>query len=56
MIAPPGDCPECKGPLKVITYGLPTAAALDDPDFVSGGCCVFEDSPRFHCDSCDKDF
>lgn len=55
------QCPECGSKnLMPIVYGL-----IDDPDainqiengeFAAGGCCVEEDSPKWRCRECKKEF
>ena len=54
-------CPECKSEnVMPIHYGF-----IDDPDalerikngeFATGGCCIDEDSPKWQCRDCNKEF
>ena len=55
------QCPECKSEKVIpIHYGF-----IDDPhaierikngEFATGGCCVDEDSPKWQCRDCCKEF
>ena len=55
------QCPECgSDSIMPIIYGL-----IDDPEaikkienreFTTGGCCVEEDSPKWQCRACNKEF
>lgn len=43
-------CPVCGEPdARPILYGLPTAAAAEDPEVVIGGCMIWDDSPAYRC-------
>ena len=54
-------CPECgSDSIMRIHYGF-----IDDPDamerikngeFATGGCCIDEDSPKWQCRDCNKEF
>jgi|SaaInlStandDraft_6_1057023.scaffolds.fasta_scaffold292915_1 hypothetical protein len=54
-------CPKCRSDKVIpIVYGL-----IDSPDaiqkikngeFDSGGCCVYEDSPKWKCRDCEESF
>ena len=54
-------CPECSSAnVMPIHYGF-----IDDPDalerikngeFATGGCCIDEDSPKWQCRDCNKEF
>ena len=55
-------CPKC-GSEKIvpILYGLPDfdeemERQLNNQELYLGGCCVFHDSPKYHCFGCGKDF
>ena len=53
-------CPSC-GSLEVVAiyYGEPTREAMQEAEkglIALGGCCVFEDDPRKHCNACGEDF
>lgn len=48
-------CPNCNKKLAKIEYGLPAEKPKND-DIVLGGCVMFEDSPVYHCNNCNKDF
>ena len=58
---PKKKCPECNSEnVMPIIYGF-----IDDPDaleqikngeFTTGGCCVEEDSPKWQCRDCNKEF
>ena len=55
MKKPP--CPKCNSELVLdITYGYPSEEAFEDKSFFSGGCCISDDSPAYHCTSCEHDF
>ena len=55
------QCPDCGSDnIMPIVYGL-----IDDPEaikqienreFATGGCCVEEDSPKWQCRDCNKEF
>ena len=48
----PEKCPFCRSDdIKEIVYGLPSAD-FDYSKYISGGCCVSPDSPKWHCDNC----
>jgi len=50
-------CPKCNSELVLnITYGYPSPEAFEDKSFYSGGCCVDDESPAYHCTSCGYDF
>ena len=50
-------CPKCNSELVVdITYGYPDPMAFEDKSFYSGGCCISDDSPAYHCTSCNNEF
>ncbi len=55
-------CPRCgsKNTAKIL-YGLPSLSdklikQLEDKEVVLGGCAVSLDNPKYHCNSCNKDF
>ena len=35
---------------------LSSSEAFEDKSFFSGGCCVEDESPAYHCNSCGHDF
>lgn len=48
----PVKCPFCESDdIKEIIYGLPTVD-FDYSKYISGGCVVTPDSPKWHCDNC----
>ena len=48
----PEKCPFCGSEdIKDIIYGLP-APDFDYSRYISGGCVVMPDSPKWHCDNC----
>ena len=50
-------CPKCHSELILdITYGYPSSEAFEDKSFFSGGCCVDDESPAYHCNSCGNNF
>ena len=50
-------CPKCNSELVLnITYGYPSPEAFEDKSFYSGGGCVDDESPAYHCTSCGYDF
>ena len=54
-------CPECGSDSTMpIVYGLiddPEAIKqIEDGEFSTGGCCIEEDSPKWRCRECDKEF
>lgn len=55
-------CPYCgSNNIAKILHGLPTFSKKLDEDIkwgkvVLGGCCVTDDDPDKHCNSCNKDF
>ncbi len=54
-------CPECASDnVMPIIYGLiddPKAIKqIEDGKFATGGCCIEEDSPKWKCRECDKEF
>ena len=50
-------CPKCNSELVLnITYGYPSPEAFEDKSFYSGGYCVDDESPAYHCTSCGYDF
>lgn len=50
-------CPNCGSELILdITYGYPSSEAFEDKSFFSGGCCVNDESPAYHCNSCEHEF
>lgn len=45
-------CPKCGSKnVKVIMYGLPSPGT-SSKNVVSGGCCIDDDSPKWHCGRC----
>ena len=52
-------CPICNETMVKIIYGMPDPElwekAKQRKAFI-GGCCVFGDSPTFHCYNCQKSF
>ena len=56
------NCPFCNSKnIAEILYGLPSFSPKLDKDLKSGklilgGCCISEDSPRFHCNNCAKEW
>lgn len=55
-------CPKCKSKnVAKILYGL---VELDDKlekdmrdgKVFLGGCCIFEDNPKYHCNDCEEEF
>lgn len=52
----PKKCPSCgKSQVIPILYGMP-AGPVDESKVWIGGCCVSDDSPKWHCKACGKDF
>ena len=52
-------CPKCGKDLVDIIYGYPTPECFDAEDekkIYLGGCCTFDDSPKYHCFNCELDF
>mgnify|MGYP003723708393 CR=1 FL=1 len=54
-------CPECgSDSIMPIVYGLiddPEAIKqIEDGEFSTGGCCIEEDSPKWRCRECEKEF
>ena len=50
-------CSNCNSDNVVdITYGYPCPEAFEDETFFSGGCCIDEESPAYHCKNCGNDF
>jgi hypothetical protein len=49
-------CEKCKGKVLPITYGLPLEEDYNNPDFISGGCVIMEDSPTHQCVDCGSQF
>ena len=54
-------CPTCGKTDEVvrIMYGLPTAEGWEEAKagkYHLGGCCVSDDSPKWYCKRCDKEF
>ena len=50
-------CPKCRSELILdITYGYPSEESYMNKSFFSGGCCIDEHSPEYHCTSCGNDF
>ena len=48
----PAKCPFCgSDDIKEIIYGLPRVD-FDYSRYISGGCVVMPDSPKWHCDNC----
>ena len=48
----PAKCPFCESDdIKEIIYGLPRVD-FDYSRYISGGCVVMPDSPKWHCDNC----
>ena len=48
----PEKCPFCESDdIKEIIYGLPRVD-FDYSRYISGGCVVMPDSPKWHCDNC----
>jgi O-acetyl-ADP-ribose deacetylase (regulator of RNase III) len=50
------SCPNCGKPALPITYGLPTERDFMDPNFYSGGCIIWEESPDWACRACEAEF
>lgn len=49
----PKKCPKCKSSKVLgILYGLPTDEVINDSEVYLGGCCVFGNDPKWHCDDC----
>jgi len=47
-------CPACGERKGVpIVYGLPTYEASQDENIYLGGCCIYDDSPRYYCRNCE---
>ena len=52
VCAQPEKCPFCgSDDIKEIVYGLPSVD-FDYSRYISGGCVVMPDSPKWHCDNC----
>jgi hypothetical protein len=53
-------CPECNSQEVVpILYGMPTAQAAEEEEkgkLFIGGCCIYEDSPKWHCKACGNEW
>ena len=50
-------CPKCNSELIVdISYGYPSPESFEDKSFFSCGCCVDDESPAYHCNSCGNNF
>lgn len=53
-------CPACgSAKVVVIVYGLPLPKAfeMEEKGLVKlGGCCIDDDSPRWHCNDCQHDW
>ena len=48
----PEKCPFCgSDDIKEIVYGMPRVD-FDYSRYISGGCVVMQDSPKWHCDNC----
>ncbi len=57
----PPICPECDAGKNVIpiVYGKPGRELMERAErgeVKLGGCCVTDESPRYHCPDCDLDF
>ena len=57
------SCPVCKSEdVAEIVYGevafndKALIAALEKGEIHLGGCCIFNDSPAYHCNKCGKEF
>jgi hypothetical protein len=54
-------CPSCGSEdITPIVYGFPSNLSEFDfetmsPKYILGGCCISEDSPTKHCNSCGQD-
>jgi len=60
-IGGPGICPECDAGKNVvpIVYGKPGRGLIEREErgeVKLGGCCVTNESARYHCRACDLDF
>ena len=57
----PITCPHC-GSTQIgeYLYGLPALNPFDtrilSGELILGGCCIEEDSPKYYCYHCEKDF
>jgi len=54
-------CPKCQASEKVIpiVYGKPGPVLMERADkgeIILGGCCITDDSPSYHCKTCDYSF
>jgi len=57
----PITCPHCGSTdIGEYLYGLPIMEKLEDEinsgEIILGGCCINEDSPKYYCYHCEKDF
>jgi len=58
----PKKCPKCgSDSIAEILYGLPAydeqmERDLEAGKIVLGGCCIFDDSPRWHCNKCEHEW
>lgn len=55
-------CPKCQSTnIAYIIYGEPAFddelnEALEKGEIYLGGCCYYNDSPKYHCNDCKKNF
>ena len=52
-------CPKCGSRMVKIVYGLPGTELFKKAqkgEIFLGGCCEFEDSPKYHCNNCSKEY
>ncbi len=53
-------CPKCGSPDVIpIMYGLPSEEAAEEArqgKIALGGCCISDDSPRWHCRDCEPEW
>ena len=62
MVKSDVTCPKChSNNVAEILYGevvLDTelAEALENGEVFLGGCCIFSDSPKYHCNDCKHEF
>ena len=51
------NCPNCGSELVIeISFGFPDPDAEYPKSYYNGGCCIDENTPKYHCTSCGNDF
>ena len=51
------SCPNCGSELVIeISFGFPDPDAEYPKSYYNGGCCIDENTPKYHCTSCENNF